>query len=150
MMTHKFFPILSLYLLGAILLLTLTPSYSEAKGEESTATLKRCEQLLTEKKDLNRQMNQVKEEQEKLQKQYQSARAAFEKYKSKLVPLTGCALGKPDNTPECEKVLTGQREATGQLDKIQLSQKENSKKKSVLENKLLNTNANIQLLQCEE
>lgn len=146
----KLFLILFRNLLILTLVSCLWVPVSEAKKEDKPDLKKMCEQALKESKELNQELDKIKEERSKLNAQYLKAQQDFLKYKADLRPLVGCVVGKPSNSPECKRVLKGQRDATAELDRIQLLQRDNAKKKLALENKLFKPQGVIQGYKCTQ
>jgi len=122
------------------------PSGTQAKDENK----KICKELKKEKKNLEKEKSQVMFDRQAIRGQYEEAKASFDLEKSQLLKMNDCSKGNPNNTPDCNQLLS-KIHATGQnLTNYQklVSEKNNAKWK--LDNEIKTNSLNFSNKQCDK
>lgn len=97
----------------------LLSSPLQAKSEDKTDSKKMCAQTQAQIRDQEAKKKKIGEENTLLEGQFNEAQKKYQVSQSRLQGQSNCSRGRPNNTAECEEILSAMRKSTAEMDKIQ-------------------------------
>ena len=144
----KKFALLKVFSIAFVLIAICTLSPQKLQAEDSPKKV--CKEINKQKGKIEKEKSQVMLDRQAIRGQLEEAKASFDLQKSDLLKMSNCSKGNPNNTPQCNELLTKIRVSSENISNFEKLISEKNNKKWALDNSIKSKELDLTNKQCEK